>query len=92
MPTSAQLREKARQLRALAHDLDALCDEAFNASQGGGTDGWDSPNATEVRAGIKAYRSSAQTAASHVREEAHAVDLQADTAEAEENAPAPTGH
>jgi hypothetical protein len=92
MPTSAQLRDKARQLRALAHDLDTVCDEAFNASQGGGTDGWDSPNATEVRAGIKAYRSSAQTAAAHVREEAHSVDHQADLKEAEENAPAAAGH
>jgi hypothetical protein len=86
MATSAQLRERARQLRALAHDLDALCDEAFTASQGGGTDGWDSPNATEVRAGIKGYRSSAQTAASHVREEAALVDQQAADKEDEESA------
>jgi hypothetical protein len=91
MPTSAQLREKARQLRALAGDLDTLCDAAFTASQGGGTDGWDSPNATEVRAGIKAYRSSAQTAADHIRAEATTVDQQASDKEAEEKAATPAG-
>lgn len=91
MATSAQLREKARLLRALARDLDALCDDVFTSSQGGGTDGWDSPNATEVRAGIKAYRSSAHRAAANIRAEATTVDQQAADKEAEENAPTPAG-
>jgi hypothetical protein len=91
MATSVQLREKARRLRALARDLDALCDDAFTSSQGGGTDGWDSPNATEVRAGIKAYRASAQGAAADIRAEAATVDQQAADKEAEEDAAAAHG-
>lgn len=88
MATAAQLRERARRLRALADDLDALCDDAFTRSQGAGTDGWDSPNATEVRAGIAGYRTSAQTAAGSLRAEARTAERQADEKDASASTPA----
>jgi hypothetical protein len=89
MPTSDELFEQARLLRALADDIEVCCDAANTAAQGST---WDCDNATEVRGGITGFKGAAGRAAQGIREHANTVSQQARDKQADELAAASARH
>lgn len=83
MATSAELYEKARELDALADDVEVVCDDVHQAANH--PQRWQSPNADEVRGALSSYRASARGAASAIRQEARDVRSRADAKKAEED-------
>lgn len=93
MATSDELYAKARQLDALADDVDTCVDPAKNAAAGST---WHCDNATEVRGQLGTYQHSAHHAANGIRHHAGEVRKQAHAAAEREKAaakvPAGQGH
>lgn len=93
MATSDDLFAKARQLDALADDVDTCVDAAKSAAVGSG---WDCDNATEVRGQLATYQNNAHNAADGIRAEAtsarhdaHAAERREKAAEDREEPPSP---
>jgi hypothetical protein len=71
MADAAALRQKATDLRDLADEIETVLDAAHSAAD---SRDWQCANADDVRGQLSSYRTSAKTAAGHLRDEADDAD------------------